>query len=640
MTFNQPITKKQLGLFLIIVGLGADVLLLIAGRLGGGAWSGIGPVEGALLAGGVALALCGVPLLRLGDAPAAEGEPRYRRVARSETGHSKNGETGHGKNGETGHSVTVWVGRVLAALALLAFLAYLGVYVAYAVELFRWPYDYDQGESFELYDAVLHSRGEWPYRDSSVYPFYSSNYPPVFHILNILLFPFFGQTLLSGRVLSFVITLLTAFAIGWTVRRRTGRVFIPLMSGLAYTASNFVYHIGPLCRQHMTMVFFETLAVYFIASAEAPTHAKRKTIKTPFGLWTFDFRLWTGLACLFLAGYAKQLAVFTAAAVFGYLLLRNPKRAFVSVVIFGALFGLVFLGINWATNGQWWLNTISANVNEYMAPQLIALTRSWLKVHTVFIVLAVGMVIYEAYFGSLSVYTLWFIFALGTGVMSGKWGAGEAYWVSSVAAAIILSGFALGKLRDAAVESGAVGDRPQHKLNRPQGKGYLAILIPLLFLIQSTRMLHLPTDGPFWGPVARVLGVAGQSVYADYPYYDSVGYTQVGHFMLPRDYEGGARIMEYVRGTDLPVFSEEAAFTMLAGKPVITNPTQLLNLYNNGLLDTTELEALIRREAFGLVIMRAQFYPPPVLAAIGQHYGLVEHIPMNGFNYIIMQPLR
>jgi hypothetical protein len=598
MLLKQPISKKQLGLFLIIGGLGADVLLLIVGRLGAGAWSGIGPVEGATLVGGMVVALCGVPLLRLGNAPAAAAhEPRYRNVARS----------------ETGHSATVWVGRVLAALALLAFLAYLGVYIGYAAELFRWPYDYDQGESFELYDAVLHSRGEWPYRDSSVYPFYSSNYPPVFHILNILLFPFFGQTLLSGRVLSFVITLLTAFTIGWTVRRRTSGVFLPLMCGLAYTASNFVYHIGPLCRQHLTMVFFETLCVFFIADAEHPRHGKRNLVQ--------------GLACLFLAGYAKQLAVFTAVAVFGYLLLRHPKRALVSVVVFGAFFGLVFLGIDWATGGQWWLNTISANVNEYMFPQLVALTRAWFKVHTVFIILAVGMVIYETYIGSLSVYALWFISALGTGVMSGKWGAGEAYWVSSVAAAIILSGFALGRLRELVAQ------------RRPQWKNYLAIVIPLLFLIQSTRMLHLPTDGPFWGPVARVLGVAGKSVYADYPYYDSVGYTQVGHFMLPRDYEGGARIMAYVRSTDLPVFSEEAAFTMLAGKPVITNPTQLLNLYNNGLLNTSELEAMIRQEAFGLVIMRAQFYPPPVLAAIGQHYGVVEHIPMNGFNYIIMQPL-
>lgn len=622
MVLNQPIPKRLLGLFLILAGLGGSMAIFIAGRLGMSAWTGIGPVEATLLVAGLLVALSGIPLLRMGDAPAAAArEPRYRRVARPAVNSDEPSETGHSAGS------TRWIGRALAALALLAFLAYLGVYVAYAVELFRWPYDYDQGESFELYDAILHSRGEWPYRDSSVYPFYSSNYPPVFHLLNILLFPIFGQTLLSGRVLSFIITLLTAFAIGWTVRRRTGGVFLPLMSGLAYTASNFVYHVGPLCRQHLTMVFFETLAVYFIASAEDPIHGKRKTLKTPFGLWTFDSRLFTGLACLFLAGYAKQLAVFTAAAVFGYLLLRNPKRALVSVVVFGALFGLVFLGIDWATGGQWWLNTISANVNEYILPQLIALTRAWLKVHTVFIILAVGMVIYEAYVESLSVYAVWFVCSLGTGIMSGKWGAGEAYWVTSVAAAIILSGFALGKLRDFVAQQ------------RPQWKGYLAILIPLLFLIQSTRMLHLPTEGPFWGPVARVLGVAGKSVYADYPYYDSVGYTQVGHFMLPRDYEGGARIMEYVRSTDLPVFSEEAAFTMLAGKPVITNPTQLLNLYNNGLLDTSELEAMIRQEAFGLVIMRAQFYPPPVLAAIGQHYEVVEHVPMNGFNYIIMLPL-
>ncbi|HOT92292.1 MAG TPA: glycosyltransferase family 39 protein [Anaerolineae bacterium] len=595
---SHAITKKQLGVLIILAGLGADAVLLIGGRLGVGAWSGIGPVERVLLLAGLGFALLGVPLLRLGNVPAAAGhEPRYGAVARSEIGHK-------------GMS---WIGRAVAALALLVFLAYLGVYVAYAADLFGWPYDYDQGESFELYDAVLHSQGEWPYRDSSVYPFYSSNYPPVFHILNILFFPLFGKTLLSGRVLSFVITLLTAFAIGWTVYRRTGGVFIPLMSGLAYTASNFVYHIGPLCRQHLTMVFFETLCVFFIADAENPRHGKCNLV--------------LGLICLLLAGYAKQLAVFTAAAVFGYLLLRNPRRALVSVIVFGALFGLVFLGINRATDGHWWINTIAANVNEFVFPQLIALTRAWLKVHTVFIVLAVGMVIYEAYIGSLSVYALWFVCVLGTGVMSGKWGAGEAYWVSSVAAAIVLSGFALGKLRDSITQQ------------RRQWQGYLAILIPLLFLVQSTRMLHLPTDGPFWGPVARVLGVAGKSVYADYPYYDSVGYTQVGHFMLPRDYDGGARIMAYVRGTDLPVFSEEAAFTMLAGKPVVTNPTQLLNLYNNGLLDTRELEAMIRREAFGLVIMRAQFYPPPVLAAIGQHYGLVEHVPMNGFNYIIMQPL-
>ncbi len=605
---NHPITKRQLGCAMLALGLGGDLLLLILGRLGAGAWGGIGPVERNLLLAGLTFALAGVPLLRLGNLPAAA--PASDSCAR----------------GPLPDGIWLWVGRGLQALALLAFIAYLAIYITYAVDLFRWPYDYDQGESFELYDAVLHSQGEWPYQDSSTFPFYASNYPPLFHIINIFLFPFFGQTLLSGRVLSFCVTLLTALVIGLTVRRRTGGTFIPLLSALAYTASNFVYHIGPLCRQHLMMVFLETLCVYFIAEMGAdgfPASGDYDTQRAARG----RRNLLLGLLCLLLAGYAKQLAVFTAAAVFGYLFLRHPIRALAWVLAFGLVFGLIFLGINLATGGQWWINTISANVNAYMFPQLIALARSWFKTHTVFIVLSLGMVLYEAYWGQFSVHALWFIFALGTGVLSGKWGAGEAYWVTSVAAAIVLAGFALGKLRDVVM----------HK--RPAWSRYMFVFVPLLFLIQATRMLHLPTTGPIWGPVARFLGVAETSAYADYPYYDAVGYTQVGHLMLPRDYEGGARIMAHVQATPGLVFSEEAAFTMLAGKPVVTNPTQLLNLYNNGLLDTTELENMIRQEAFGLVIMRAQFYPPPVLAAIGQHYGLVEHVPMNGFQYILMRPL-
>ena len=40
-----------------------------------------------------------------------------------------------------------------------------------------------------------------------------------------------------------------------------------LLSGLAFLASNTIYHVGPLFRQHLTMVRFETLAVVVIAHA-------------------------------------------------------------------------------------------------------------------------------------------------------------------------------------------------------------------------------------------------------------------------------------------------------------------------------------------------------------------------------------
>ena len=44
--------------------------------------------------------------------------------------------------------------RLLIALALAAFVGYLVVYAIYAVNLFRFPFDYDQGEGFELMDTL------------------------------------------------------------------------------------------------------------------------------------------------------------------------------------------------------------------------------------------------------------------------------------------------------------------------------------------------------------------------------------------------------------------------------------------------------------------------------------------------------
>jgi hypothetical protein len=156
-------------------------------------------------------------------------------------------------------------------------------------------------------------------------------------------------------------------------------------------------------------------------------------------------------------------------------------------------------------------------------------------------------------------------------------------------------------------------------------------------------MLHLPTEGPLFGPLARALGVANKRIQGDcatFPYHDTMGYTQLGHPLTAEDYAAGAEILSYAQTADGPVFSEEAMFSLLVGEPVVTNPTQLLNLYKNDLLDTTELVERIDAQEFGVVIFRAQFYPHPVLEAIGQNYQPVEHVCMNGFYYHILWPNR
>ena len=86
------------------------------------------------------------------------------------------------------------IGASLAVLATLVYVGYLAVYVVYAFDLFQWPFDYDQGEGFELYDALLFGRGEWPYKDNAVYPYYASNYPPLFRLLIVPLLPIDRRT--------------------------------------------------------------------------------------------------------------------------------------------------------------------------------------------------------------------------------------------------------------------------------------------------------------------------------------------------------------------------------------------------------------------------------------------------------------
>ena len=507
------------------------------------------------------------------------------------------------------------LGRALGLVTLLVYVGYLVIYLLYAGALFRWPFDYDQGEGFELYDALLYARGEWPYRDNAVYPFYASNYPPLFHLLIVPLLAIFGPQLVAGRLLSFLATLLIGGVIFVVLRREVRGWWIPAISALSFWASNYLYQIGPLCRLHTTMVLFELLAIVCIAKFEDPEHGKRN--------------LGWGLFFLLCAGYTKQMALFTVLAALSFIFLRDIRRALVAGALLALATGGIFWALNAATAGQWWVNIIQANVNEFDYLMTISLIKQWLRLHPLLILLASGYLIYELFWSRLSAYSLWFLFSLATGALSGKWGAGPGYFLTSIAAAALLSGLAVEKIRQWAEKRAAWVSTS------------FALLLPLCYLVQSFLFLHLPTTGPIFAPLSEFLGVDERSISgqcAEFDYYDSIGYTQLGHLPTEADYAAGEEIMRYVRAAEGPVLSEEAMFSLLADKVVVTNPTQLRNLYENELLDITALAESIYQQEFELIILRAQFYPDPILGAIWFSYESVDEICMNGFLYQLLVP--
>ena len=533
-------------------------------------------------------------------------------------------------------SVAIWLPRILIGLAVAAFVGYLLVYVIYAVELFRFPFDYDQGEGFELMDTVFFSRGEWPYRDNDVYPFYSSNYPPLYHLVVVPLVWLFGPEYWTGRLVSFLGTLVTAAAIGYAVQRAGRRPWLSVLSGLAFLASNYVYHVGPLFRQHMFMVMLETLAVVVLAVVIEREEADGR--RRNRGLLLV-------MALLLAAGYTKQLAYATVIAVFIFLLLRGPKRAVLWAVPFAAVTGLIFLAINLATDGQWLLNTVTANLNPFVPGQAEGLFRQWFSLHTLIVAVAALYALYQLYVTRLSIYAIWFVVATVNSVTAGKWGAGESYFATAIAAACILSGLAFNHVLD------WVKKREWKSKRRADWAAVLLpALIALLYLWQANRLFHMPTHTPALAAVAQALGRPTEVMIAPQtscsaalppqavPYVDAVGATLLGRPPNAADTAAGKQIAALIAQGRTAAFAEDAGFNLFLGRDVVTNPTQLLNLYNNNAVDLTEMLGMLDRQEFDTVVLRAQFYPGPVLDIIGQRYVTTDLVPMNGFVYCIMQP--
>jgi hypothetical protein len=530
--------------------------------------------------------------------------------------------------------LSLWLQSALLASALALMLWHVFLYIVYAVELMRFPFDYDQGEGFELLDAVYISEGKLPYQNNEVFPFYGSNYPPVYRVL---LAPFvwgFGPEYWYGRLVSTLGTFITATLISYAIYRAEKRRGLAVLMGLAFLASNYIYHIGPLLRQHYFMVMFETLAVVWLSVLFDLPPEKRR------GRWL------SGLLILLVAGYTKQLAVVTVAAFFLWAFLRQPRTALIYALGFAGTTGAVFLLLNLATEGQWAINTVGANVNELNIGQFLALLRQYTRLHWALMLPALLLILYETYFTRFSLYSVWAGVAMASTVGSGAWGAGNSYFATSLVATCILAGIFISRtLNGAWTFPTNYLTRSVGRLPWPRGGPFLQeglrVACMGLLVVYGLSVMKMPTSGPFFEPLSQALGVRPKPGHR-YPFYDAAGWTQgyatIGHLPSRQDHENGWLIVERIRASEKPVMSEEAGFSLQAGRQVITNPTQLLNLYNNGLLDPSALVRMIENQDFGLIIFRARFYPAPVLAAVDDAYAPREVIPMNGFDYQLWYP--
>jgi hypothetical protein len=529
-----------------------------------------------------------------------------------------------------------WQNKLITALlfvALIIVTLHVVIYIAFGVAIIPFPFDYDQAEGFELNNAILLARGDCPYCNNDEFPFYASGYAPFFHVLMIPFVWVFGAAYWYGRLIIFIATFITAAVIAYTVKRDEKRLLIGLIAGGCFLASNYIYHIGPLLRQHLLMVMFETLAVVIIAPAfDVDGNARRKRLIVAFVLLLF-------------AGYTKQLAISTCLAVGIWGFLRNPRTTIIYSVGLGLVAVALFAGAMLITNGHWWTNIITSNQNEYITEQFVGLMRQFITLHWTLLVLAVLMVLCETYFARLSVYSMWFIVSFASTIGAGKWGAGDSYFATTLAAACLLSGLFIARCLNQNWYFPKTYLSPITRIPIPSELA--AILSLSLVIIYGLTVIKFPTSGAIFGTIANVFNIEPKPGHR-YPLYDSadwtVGYAVTGHFPSATDVENGWHIVERVRQSEGLVMSEDAGFSIQAEREVITNAVQLRNLWEIdptgelGLYNPSNLLHMIENQEFGLIIRRGDFFPIPVLVAIDTYYMLDEKIPMNGFDYQLWIP--
>lgn len=511
----------------------------------------------------------------------------------------------------------------MAAL-LVVYLGYLAVMLAYGRSVLMFPFDYDQGEGFELYDAVRLARFENIYLDNARFPFYSSNYPPVYRVLLVPLVWLFGPHLWVGRIVALAATLVIGAGImfvaraAWRTEKHVVAWLVPAIAGLAFFAANYVYQVAPLARAHLPMAAFAFFGIAALARAFRDEH--------PHAAWAA-----AGVTLLMTAGFTKLQAVDALCAGFAFLLARNP-RWFLQALVGCAAATVVLVGwIDLSSQGQFWINVVAANVNEYDIAVTWKTYGQWLQLQWPTLVCAALYVAWNMRdairarsLRSIDVWSLYFLMSSAIGMLTGKWGAGPTYLIASIAAALVCTALLFVRVWRTFDE---------------RRRTWIAAVIVAVFTAQAAANLHMPTSGRVFGAIARAIGLdAMPSSYPPYPYYDSSGYTQLGHLLDQQDAINAWALVEELRKHPGPLLTEEAMLSLNAGREVVTNPTQLLNLSKNDMLDTTEIIERIDRREFGAIVLKAFFYPEDVKEAFGRSYRMVGSIRINGFDYYLLLP--
>src|SRR3984893_16218366 len=215
------------------------------------------------------------------------------------------------------HAIEMWPTLLLLAV-------YAVVYLQFAVQLAGFPFDLDQGEGYDAWSAWMINLGQLPYTTNADFPYYSSNYPPLWSYLVSIPMAWLGPGLAAGRLVSTISAVAAAGVLGIAAQRLSGRPLAGAVAAGFFLASPYVFYTTPLAPGNSLALL---AAVGGLTLLERPT---RRNVML-------------GSLALLAALFTKPTVVGATLAGLLSISLRQPRLALQAGVVIGGL-GIVGLG--------------------------------------------------------------------------------------------------------------------------------------------------------------------------------------------------------------------------------------------------------------------------------------------------------
>ena len=471
--------------------------------------------------------------------------------------------------------------RIILGIGIIASLfivtnAALGVWAAH---------EFTPTESIVASEADTLAHFSALYHDPNTYPYTISPYGPVFYCLSAFLQRCGCAPIQAGRLISF----LALFGVFWCVWRILTLLVenhhARLTGILLVAASANVVAWGGIGQTDMLACFFSLAAfTTFLAWQQRPLPRS-----SPHLYWCGAFVL--------LAVFTKQTAVAAFIAIAVQMFANNRRTARNWVVSVAIVAAITALTINTLTSGQYFANTVLANLNPLSAiklqqhiQQFLLATGGLLAVSLAGFTQTIQRRFTPLYLYSALALVIWL-------VTCPKIGSELNYQIESAVLLSICAAAALDQLQFF----------PKLLAN---DVGWVPLLqIPLL--------LHLVLNFALSGKIVA-LRIAGERIRR----------SEI------------VELAPYLTPAHGRVLSTNADLVLSAKRPLEIDPLSYTLLTNAGRINPAPLLADLRAARFGTIILDLNvflptlpkaanldtfFLPPPVLDQVRQHYSLVRH---------------